>query len=71
MNAHKHKADPKRHQITGWSYCVAAGPCNGAAHGSITYIDRCACGAKRLTESNGLHKKRGPWTGGTDEHENL
>lgn len=61
MSTHRHRARQSEHRVYGWSRCVAETSCSGAAHGGVTYVDRCACGATRLTESNGRHEMRGPW----------
>jgi hypothetical protein len=37
--------------------------CSGAAHGGVTHVDCCSCGAERRTESNGTHVQRGAWSG--------
>lgn len=35
---------------------------NRAAHGNITYTERCAtCGAERRANVNGLHAEYSPW----------
>ncbi len=34
---------------------------NPTARGGETVIDRCACGAKRMTNVNGEARERGPW----------
>ena len=58
---HKHrtKAGGRRMQL--WSHCVANGGNCGSAHGGVVYIDRCACGAVKMTERNGAHEARGRW----------
>jgi hypothetical protein len=40
---------------------IASAKENRAAHGNITQIDTCQCGAKRKTNINGLHTERGQW----------
>lgn len=34
---------------------------NRAAHGNISYDERCRCGAVRSVNVNGLHVETGPW----------
>lgn len=58
--AHRHRNYGER-RIVGWSHCVAATACSGAAHGGITYIEHCRCGAERRIESNGRHEAKGSW----------
>ena len=55
---HRAAGDSPAH---GWTSCVAAGSCSGAAHGAITYRDECRCGAVRRTETNGLHTATSGW----------
>ena len=55
-----------RHRIKSTdTYCYSA-PIPGAkyeprAHGGVAYVDRCACGAVRRTNSTGRYQERGPW----------
>ena len=57
---HRHKLDTER------NYCFR-GPAAGArtenraAHGNVTVVERCACGATRETNINGRHVERGTW----------
>lgn len=57
---HKHKA--KTEEIR----CFAV-PAKGAksenpsAHGGACFVEVCACGAVRETNSNGRHTERGTW----------
>ena len=60
INRHAHRAVGPSTTV-GWTHCVADGPCSGRAHGAVTHLDRCSCGALRHTESNGRHVVRGPW----------
>jgi hypothetical protein len=58
-----------QHRATETTTRPFAGPVNTrrhnrAAHGNITRIDRCSCGAERRTNINGRHKERGPWKEG-------
>jgi hypothetical protein len=62
---HTHRARPELQKTTGWTGCVTPSECathpgRQSAHGNVIYIDYCACGAQRKTESNGGHN-RGPW----------
>ena len=58
---HRHRAITTRTATQGWSHCVAAGPCDGTAHGAVTFTEHCRCGAIRLTESNGQHQATSGW----------
>jgi hypothetical protein len=62
--AHKHKQrkDAEKRYF-GWSRCVGNGTDCGGAHGGVTIVEECACGAIRRTESNGRHESTlGWWT---------
>lgn len=59
MANHRHRE--KTSSMTGWQHCVARGSCSGAAHGAVTLISRCACGAVRKVESNGRHQESSGW----------
>jgi hypothetical protein len=60
---HKHRAVPKQSKIVGFSHCVRPDDCHPAAHGGVTHIDHCRCGATRRTNSTGFGRtERGPWT---------
>lgn len=52
-----------------WQFCVSPYACSGAAHGNVTYVDRCTCGAERWREVNGSHVTRSRWQGGLDADE--
>lgn len=62
---HKHKAADSRD--VAFSGPVSIDRENPAAHGNITQIDRCRCGAERRTNINQHHVERGEWS--TDEAE--
>jgi hypothetical protein len=34
---------------------------NRAAHGNVTRVERCGCGAERRVNINGRHVERGAW----------
>jgi hypothetical protein len=60
MDMHRHKMSTER------NYCfrgpaVGARTENRAAHGNVTVVERCACGATRETNINGRHVERGAW----------
>ena len=57
--AHRHR--PASTRTICWSYCVAAGRCSGAAHGNVTHVETCSCGATRAEEVNGTFIARGAW----------
>lgn len=63
MTHHTHRAVSSLSRTVCWTHCVAKPGvyCSGAAHGNVTIVDKCRCGATRLTESNGRHVVRGPW----------
>jgi len=44
-----------------FSECVRPYACGGAAHGGITLIETCSCGASRSVNVNGRHGESGPW----------
>ena len=63
-NRHQHRV--RISVDRGWTHCVtpeacAENPRKQAAHGNITRIDTCACGATRSTEINGGAANTGPW----------
>lgn len=64
MTHHTHRAVSSMSRTVAWTHCVARPGvgCSGAAHGGVTHVDRCRCGAERETEINGLHVVRGAWT---------
>ncbi len=60
MKNHKHKtAREALRPFTGPA--AKARKENPAAHGNVTHVERCACGATRETNSNGRHVERGGW----------
>jgi len=61
MKTHTHKAKTRR--IVGFSHCVCVAPrrCDGRAHGGLTEIARCRCGAERRTNVNQGFRERGEW----------
>ena len=65
---HQHRARAgAKSCIIGWSHCVtpdkcAANPQRQSAHGNITEIVKCRCGAVRHTEINNGVANHGPWT---------
>lgn len=61
MDKMNHRHQIKTTRTVGWTHCVAEGCYCGAAHGGVTHVDTCSCGAERRTESNGRHTARGPW----------
>ena len=54
-----------RHQVIRTETRPFTGPVaakqNPAAHGGVTLVHYCACGATRRTNQNGRHIERGPW----------
>lgn len=58
---HKHEATQTN--TYAWSTCVAVPSqhCDGTAHGGVTHVEECACGAVRKIESNGKHVLTGYW----------
>lgn len=68
---HAHRAIPGKSKDRCWIFCVtpcecAANPHRQAAHGNITRVDRCACGAVRETEINGGRANYGVWQEGEE-----
>jgi hypothetical protein len=60
--AHVHRAVKRKSRIIGWTHCVTGRADCGAAHGGVTHVDNCRCGATRKTESNGRRKASGGWS---------
>ena len=63
---HEHTSISERDQAhTGCvaPYRGAATPCEPAAHGGITRIETCSCGAQRRLNLNGGHREEGAWRG--------
>lgn len=58
---HVHRPRPSEATDRGFTAPVSAS-INQAAHGGITRCDVCACGVRRLTNINGSHIERGPWS---------
>ena len=56
---HQHKAVESRTRP--YRHPVVRRKQNRAAHGNVTRIDRCECGAERHVNVNGKHRERGPW----------
>lgn len=62
MKRHKHKAISDKRRTIGFSSCVSPENCNAKAHGGVTHIDACSCGATRKTNSTGFgREERGKW----------
>lgn len=59
--AHEHEDKRTEPEIHGWTSCVAPMGCSGAAHGGVTIVEVCECGAKRRIESNGRHENTSDW----------
>lgn len=57
----RHKATTER--TIGYLYCCASKPwlCSGRAHGGVTHIETCRCGATRLTNSTGGYSETSGW----------
>jgi len=58
---HIHRANPKRAETIPFWGPINAAEQNEAAHGNITAIDYCRCGATKRTNINGRHLERGKW----------
>jgi hypothetical protein len=55
-----------RHRVISWVTvefrgCVAPDQCVPEAHGDITDIAKCSCGAVQKTNINREHREIGPW----------
>lgn len=62
LDGHKHRARSRKTKLRGFSGpSYGAKKQNPAAHGCITEIDYCTCGARRETNVNGLHVEVGAW----------
>lgn len=60
--SHRHHYQPKRRKVVAWTGCVVRGwHDNQEAHGGVTFLDRCACGAARASEHNMGQRAYGPW----------
>lgn len=57
---HRHKV--KTTDTYGYSAPIQGARYEPRAHGAVVHVDRCACGARRATNSNGVFQERGPWT---------
>lgn len=56
-----------RERTVGWSSCVVAGACSGAAHGAVTIRAECRCSAERRIEANGQCSASSGWFAPTVE----
>lgn len=65
VKQHAHRARTTRDEA--WSHCVVEDPYrrhSERAHGGITRVAVCRCGAERRVEVNAGSAAYGPWTGG-------
>ena len=61
----KHRHRPHTTKTVGFAYCVAPYDCTPAAHGGVTHIETCKCGATRRINSTGSHREEvGAWARG-------
>lgn len=58
MTTHRHRAYD--FDVYPWR-CATPLACTPAAHGNVTLVDLCRCGATRKTTVNGKHEERGEW----------
>ncbi len=56
---HRHQAVTE--QTVGYRHCVASVRCNPVAHGGVMFVEHCACGARRETNSNAGKLERSGW----------
>lgn len=56
-----HNHETKRDKDTPFNHCVNPHNCNPAAHGNITSLETCSCGATRKVNINGAHLEYGHW----------
>lgn len=56
-----HKHSRQKTYDYGYSACVDPDGCDPIAHGNITRIDFCACGAERRENINAGHHEKGGW----------
>ncbi len=61
---HRHQAVTE--QTVGYRHCVAGTRCHPVAHGGVMFVERCACGAVRETNSNAGQLERSGWVRPTD-----
>jgi len=54
------------HRTIPFSGPVAVQKQNPAAHGNVTVVSTCRCGAERRTNVNGQHSERGEWVTQSD-----
>jgi hypothetical protein len=57
MTTHRHRADPTRERLMPYM----GGAQNQRHAGGVTYEDHCACGAVRITHSNGGSSESSGW----------
>lgn len=58
---HTHRMIRARRETRGFGFCARPERCNPSAHGYVTHVDYCACGATRRTNENGSRYECGPW----------
>lgn len=57
-------------EVHPFDHCVSGEDCDQRAHGCVTYVETCGCGATREANVNGTWEERGPWSDGAyDEDE--
>lgn len=56
--AHQHRA--KTTVVTPFIGAVSRSE-NRWAHGGVTFVHRCSCGAVKKVNANGCHREHGPW----------
>jgi len=58
---HAHAALATKARDVPYGWCVQPWRCVEGAHGNVTRIDVCRCGAQRQTNINQNHVERGSW----------
>jgi hypothetical protein len=67
MNHATHAHTVRRWRTQSFQDCVAPERCTPAAHGHVTDIIECFCGATRQINVNGPYREIGPWQRATEE----
>lgn len=57
--AHRHRA--KTTDMYGYNAPIVGAKYEPRAHGAVCFVERCACGATRACNGNGVFKEQGPW----------
>lgn len=59
---HRHRPNGDPRDVTSFTGEINGAPHpNPKAHGNIAVVERCRCGATRVTNINGTEREYGPW----------